>query len=439
MTEPSIDARTWAAQAIARSAEQFPNLMPQMLDLAELKDPRERQLANAIHRTVLQRWLTLDYILNRHLKKPLNKLEPMMQGILLTGAAQLLFFERLPDFAVVSSMVNMAAALVRPEAKGMVNAVLRNMAKTVASRSSDTKWEPCRDKLPVDQGYVQFNLPMIPDLKRGWSTFWSLVTSHPTSLLEHFAKQHGEDAVEKIAMHDMAIPPIILRSQLPLDENELPIAKHNADGNYYLWQGSYPQLTELLDQNPNCRVQDPTASKPIAAIADLKLKTIIDYCAGKGTKSVQLAAQHPDATIYATDPDAPRFAALKTVSEQYENLVAKKKSVLPRDVDLILLDVPCSNTGVLARRPEARYRFNRPNRRELVQLQKHIATEAIDRLVLGGYVLYSTCSICELENQEIAKFICEKFEGKIVKEHLTLPQGEGADYQDGGYYALIQC
>jgi len=442
MNNDSIDARTWAARSIAQSAEYFPNLMPQMLDTSEIQDPRERQLATAILRTVMQRWLTLDYILNRHLKKPLNKLEPAMQGVLLAGAAQLLFFERLPDFAVVSSMVNIAEAMIRPEAKGMVNAVLRNIAKTISARSSDEQWEPCRDKLPIDgtgKGYVQFNIPMLPDPNRDWGTYWSLVTSHSTSLLEHFAAEHGQEVTQKIAMHDIVIPPTILCSQSEMDTTQLPIAKHTSEGHYYLWQGAYTQLTELLHQTPNCRVQDPTASKPITAVANLKLKTIIDFCAGKGTKSIQLAVQHPDATVYASDPDAPRFATLKTVCESYDNLQAKKKSVLPRDADLILLDVPCSNTGVLARRPEARYRFNRPNRRELVQLQKHIITEAIDRVAMGGYILYSTCSISELENQQIAQFICDKTQGKMIKEHLTLPQGQGETYQDGGYYALIQC
>ena len=54
-------------------------------------------------------------------------------------------------------------------------------------------------------------------------------------------------------------------------------------------------------------------------------------------------------------------------------------------------------------------------------------------------IVYSTCSICEMENQQITQLICEKAEGKIVSEHLTLPKGEGGTYQDGGYFALIQC
>jgi 16S rRNA (cytosine967-C5)-methyltransferase len=340
-------------------------------------------------------------------------------------------------------MVNLAAEMIRPEAKGMVNAVLRNISKTIAGRSSDANWEPCRDKLPVEGGkgggYVQFNLPMLPDPDRDWVNYWSIVTSHPTSLLEHIASEHGQEAAIAIAMHDMAVPPTIICASTVLDEMSLPIAKHKSEGNYYLWQGNYGELTDFLNSHPDCRVQDPTASKPIAATADLPLTSIIDYCAGKGTKSVQLAAMHPDATVYATDPDGPRFAALKTVSQMHDNLQARRKSMLPKDADLILLDVPCSNTGVLARRPEARYRFNRPNRRELVQLQKLIATEAAERIILGGYILYSTCSICELENQQIARFICDKSEGKIIKEHLTLPQGYSATYQDGGYYALIQC
>lgn len=439
MSDQRIDARQWAARSIAASAGHFPNLLPQLTDVAEVEDPRERQLAIAIQRTVLQRWLTLEYILNRHLKKPLAKLEPSMQGVLLTGAAQLLFFERLPDFAVVSSMVNLAATMIRPEAKGMVNAVLRNISKTIAGRSVDDVWKPCRDTLPVDSGTVTFNLPMLPDPDKDWVGYWSIVTSHPASLLEHFASEYGKDTAIDIAMHDLAVPPTIVSAVDELDESTLPIAKHSAEGHYYLWQGNYSELTAFLASHPDCRVQDPTASKPIAATRDLKLQSIIDYCAGKGTKSVQLATLHPNAKVYATDPDGPRFAALKTVSQGYDNLIPKKKSVLPRDADLILLDVPCSNTGVLARRPEARYRFNRPNRRELVQLQKQIALEAIERIVLGGYILYSTCSICEMENQQIARFISEKAEGQIITEHLTLPKGDTTTYQDGGYYALIQC
>jgi 16S rRNA (cytosine967-C5)-methyltransferase len=439
MNDQRLDARYWAANSIAISAESFPNLLPQFADVSQIDDPRERQLATAIQRTVLQRWITLEYILNRHLKKPLIKLEPKMQGILLTGAAQLLFFERLPDFAVVSSMVNLAAEMIRPEAKGMVNAVLRNISKMIAGRSSDEQWQVCRDKLPVDQGTVTFNIPLLPDPNRDWTGYWSIVTSHPASLLEHWGSEIGKDAAVEIAIHDLTVPPTIISSATPLDETKLPITKHTAEGHYYLWQGNYGALTDFLSSNTDARVQDPTASKPIAATADLKLQSIIDYCAGKGTKSVQLATLHPNAKVYATDPDAPRFAALKTVSEGYENLIPKKKSVLPRDADLILLDVPCSNTGVLARRPEARYRFNRPNRRELVNLQKQIALEAIDRIVLGGYILYSTCSICEMENQQVAQLICEKAEGKLIKEHLTLPKGAGSSYQDGGYFALIQC
>ena len=105
--------------------------------------------------------------------------------------------------------------------------------------------------------------------------------------------------------------------------------------------------------------------------------------------------------------------------------------------DLLVLDVPCSNTGVLARRPEARYRYSRKTLGQLADLQRSIINRALPLVSRSGSVLYATCSIEEVENQPQAERIADKLGGSVVRAERTLPGGEGETYHDGGYWALI--
>ncbi|MEO0475108.1 MAG: hypothetical protein AAF085_03930, partial [Planctomycetota bacterium] len=108
-----------------------------------------------------------------------------------------------------------------------------------------------------------------------------------------------------------------------------------------------------------------------------------------------------------------------------------------RAYDLILLDVPCSNTGVLARRPEARYRYTQQTLGELVKLQREIIEQARNWLATDGLMLYSTCSIEPPENQNQIKKLL-RTGGEKLHEHQQLPSGSGDTYTDGSYHALVR-
>jgi 16S rRNA (cytosine967-C5)-methyltransferase len=106
--------------------------------------------------------------------------------------------------------------------------------------------------------------------------------------------------------------------------------------------------------------------------------------------------------------------------------------------DLVLLDVPCSNTGVLARRPEARYRYSKEAIASVVRLQREIITVGAKLLKPGGHLLYSTCSLDERENQAQSRWIADEFDATLVKGSLTLPAGRDTSYHDGSYSALLR-
>ena len=113
-----------------------------------------------------------------------------------------------------------------------------------------------------------------------------------------------------------------------------------------------------------------------------------------------------------------------------------------RPFDLILLDVPCSNTGVLARRVEAKYRFSARSLRSLVDLQRQIIADSLRLASSRGWLMYTTCSIEPLENQHQAAWLTQWHPYEAASQESRMPVGtpgeDPASYRDGGYWALFR-
>lgn len=441
LNAPTAGARAAASRALTYAAQQFPDITPQPIPDGGLS-PVDVRLALAIHRTAIQRWITLEYMLDNRLSKPIAKLEPAMAGVLIAAAAQLLFMDRLPVHAVVHESVSLARRMVRPAASGMANAVLRKLADAVVSRNTDTHWSPAADRLPLEQGYVQLaasELPAVTSL----AEHLAVATSHPEHLVARWIDAHGRDAAQAIALHGIANPPTVVHFEQGLDLAAFPYLRpHNHPG-CAVWEGSREELIQFLAAHTARRVQDPTATLPVAATRGLQPRLVVDLCAGRGTKTRQLAITHPNARIIATDTDGQRYADLRNACRRLSNVEVMPAYQIDnargtQGVDLLLLDVPCSNTGVLARRPEARYRFGDDSLRALVAIQRRIIERAVPLLAPEGTLLYSTCSIEPEENQRQTRWLCDKFKMSVSKEELTLPSGtDSSNRHDGGYFALV--
>lgn len=453
-------ARGVAAAALERAAETFPRLDPAPLELAGL-DPRDARLALAIHRTAIQRWITLEYLLNGYLRQPMHAIEPSLRGLLLAGAAQLLFMDRMPAHAVVDDSVALARVRVRPGAAGLVNAVLRKIASLPRPVVTNAPWTPAADRIPLDEGYLPLSLPALPERgptpaqpKATLAEHLSVATSHPIELVESWIARHGAEAATTLARHGILTPPTILAVEPGFDafaQDEAPCAPHALPG-FVVWGGDHDSLVSFLSRHIARRVQDPASALAVASTAapgavwskQAGPRLIVDYCAGRGTKTRQLALLHPEAEILATDIDARRVSALGKALTPFPRAGSCRIDDLPRRLagrraDLLLLDVPCSNTAVLARRPEARYRFGPESLASLVTLQRSIIERSIGLLAPGGLLLYSTCSLDPEENQAQARWAMARCKGEIVAEHLELPAGRGTSYQDGSYHALVRA
>jgi 16S rRNA (cytosine967-C5)-methyltransferase len=437
MTSP----RDLVVKRLTRRARQFPDLGLAALDTAALADhdPRDAALAQAIDHAVARRWLTLVAVIESRLDRPWDQLETAVQALLLAGAAQLLFFDRLPDHAVINEMVE-TTKRTRPRARGLVNAILRRIADL---RVEIVDQHDCQraDEIALEDGRAWRLRDRVFDadpLRR-----LAQQTSHVDTLLSRWLELFGECATQDLAYHDLVHAPIIVANVSHADDDLQP---HRVPG-FHVFTGARDDLVALLERHESARVQDPGSAAAIVAAASLEPKLIVDACAGQGTKTRQLASQYPEALILATDIDPGRRAVLRETFTGHDRVhVVEPDGLLDVHgrVDLLVLDVPCSNTGVLARRVEARYRYERGWIEQLVQLQRQIIA---DHLALvepeDGRLLYVTCSIEPDENERQAEWIAHWHQMKIVASQTRRPGGRPGDapacYTDGGFHALLEC
>ncbi|MFI4882684.1 MAG: transcription antitermination factor NusB [Phycisphaerales bacterium JB064] len=462
-------ARSVVHQRLREEAHRYPDLGLEPLDTSALKGPgagREAALAHAIYDAVMRRWITLEAMLAPHLtgpnSRPVHELDSTVRAALLAGAAQLLLLERVPPHAAINEAVNWTRSAGKPKATGLVNAVLRRVSESVAR--AEEGWpvvieEPVEahvgkaDRLPLSDGRaLQLTRDVFPTETLPWL---EAATGNPRSLVEQWHSRLGEAGAIEQALHTLVSPPVVINhahadAVVEAPEGQTLTPHETNDGLSVLGPvGSSPR--EILKGRKDIWVQDATSAGALDLLENIdpKPKLIVDLCAGLGTKTRQLRAMFPEATIYACDTNEARAKGLRRVFAKDELTevmdIDDVRYEAAGKADLVLLDVPCSNSGVLPRRPEARYRLTTDIGREqldrLTTVQHDLLAQSQAMLAPGGRVLYATCSMDEEENQAITKWAVESVGFTLERERFVLPKGLPGQpptaYADGGYAALL--
>ncbi len=436
-------------------ARRYPDLDLAPLDTAGL-DHRDAAFAHAIYDAAIRRWLTLAYVLETGLTQPWDSIEPKVKGPMLAGAAQLLLLDRVPPHAAVNASVEWAKRRVRTGAGAMVNAVLRRTIELVSTGEDGERvrretWSDQRDEIPLSDGRAMaLAAPVLPEdaLSR-----LAVATSHPIHLLRTWSKDMPIREVKELALHGVAHAPIILNiAHAKADGPPLPdhfMRPHTAPG-HVVWTGPHEALADLLQSRRDIWAQDPASSAAVDSIAGLEPKLIVDVCAGQGTKTRQLAYTFPNAEIVATDVAPDRVAALqRTFGDHPRVKVVTLEDLEPwfGRAELVVLDVPCTNTGVLARRVEARYRFDDQRLGELVSRQRQIIADSVRLLAPvrkggeRGRILYATCSLDARENEEQAQWTDRWHALTPSRTRRQRPQGGPGEpperWTDGSFSVLL--
>lgn len=430
--------RHLVASRVAQRARQFPQLYPQRLRTGELGG-RDLALAHAIDQAVARRWLTLAAVLQSQLSRPWDRLQPVVQSALLVGAAQLLLLERLPDHAVINESV----AWVKQRssaAAGIVNAVLRRVAGLRRDRSHDGGRPPLsRHDLPLHDGRVLHLTEPVFD--EDLLSRLGQQTSHPPGLLSGWYERYGPAEASRLACHDLVHPPIIVTG-VPAGPGS-GLDDHDEPG-FAVLDG--PTAVEtFLARHPGARVQDPASAAAVAATHEMAPDLIVDVCAGRGTKTRQLAEVHPQARIVASDANPHRLAALRELFDGHDHVrVVEPEGLLELAgrADLVVVDPPCTNTAVLGRRVEAKYRFGPGTLRQLEELQRQITADALRLLAGSGILLYSTCSLEPQENERQIEWV-QRWHGLYPdRQVIRPPRGQPGEppsrYRGGCFFGLLR-
>lgn len=408
------------------------------LDAAAV-ERREMPLAFELAHGVVRRQRLLDHVLQGLAHRGIPK-DVMLLTALRLGVYQMLFVAGMPAHAAVHETV----ALVRSN-KGFVNALLRRLTQFVDLRVADP------DKAQTELALGPTRTMVLPaPLPADACERLAIVHSLPSWLCERFRREHGEAGLAQIATAASTVPSVFLRLSPGVDAAALRDALAAvrvttglcANPGFLRWtDGESPFATAAFAAG-RFVVQDPAAFAAAAAVPCHAGDTVIDLCAAPGTKTTWLAPQvRPGGIVHAYDSDAVRR---RRIDENVARLglqdvvrVAASPADLPV-ADAVLVDAPCSNSGVLGRRVEVRRRLAPETFARMAVVQRDLLRQAFALTRSGGHVVYSTCSIDREENDDVVAAVLARPEhqgSEVLRRESTLPL---AGEHDGGFFAVIR-
>jgi 16S rRNA (cytosine967-C5)-methyltransferase len=374
------------------------------------------------------RWQsTLDLLISR--KTNGREQKSALQNLLRLGLYQIFWLDRIPDHAAVHETVELAKQNGFGPQAGFVNAILRGYLR---------EFEETKKNLA--------------DLKISNA---AIGHSHPQWLVEKWQRRFGEERTRQLLEWNNTPPKTFARvSTLKTDAEKLikkwreenveyDFVRHDwLEENLVFELKSHPPLHSLASFRDGWfYIQDPSTLLAVRKLDPQPGETILDLCAAPGGKTTFIAQlMNNEGKIVACDISEER---LKLVQENCTRLgVAYVETVLSSALDprlstfeRILVDAPCSNTGVMRRRVDLRWRISPEEILRLQQTQLDLLKLAATKLKPGGVLIYSTCSLEPEENSEVVKeFLREHENFKLESERELLPF---VDNVDGAYVARI--
>ncbi|MBN1806406.1 MAG: methyltransferase domain-containing protein [Sedimentisphaerales bacterium] len=426
-----------------------------------LNETDQRQRTTDLVLGTIRNHRAIDKVITTFSGRPVDRIPVKLLNIIRVGTYELVYSPDTAQHSVVNEAVENTRAIMGKKQVGFVNAVLRQITRSIANRRIElSRSNAMRTLCQNTETGCEFDVDFLPDIESSPSDYLSTVFSLPEWLVSDWLDEFGMELTRRICFGSSRRPGIYLRanSLKTTTENlagkfqqaaiEFEIIDNDRQSNIGSYESSMIKIksprsiTELPGFAEGLfTVQDITASRVVGMLRPQSCWTILDLCAAPGVKTTQLAEITGDsAKIVATDIDSER---LKKVEENMTRLGIKSIEVVLYDkiptskFDCILLDVPCSNTGVLARRVEARFRITPNAIKKLVKTQKKLLDTAASMLRPNGVICYSTCSIQKDENGNLIRDFLEENPGFVLNyEKLTLPAARQLDC-DGGYTAIL--
>ena len=422
-----LNLRSLAAQAVEQVLEQGQSLSNVLPPLQQKVSDKDKALLQELCFGVLRTLSQLDWLIGKLMSRPMTGKQRVVHYLIMVGIYQLLY-TRIPPHAALAETVEGAVAIKRPQLKGLINGVLRQFQRQQEELLSE-----------FSRSEIRFLHPswLLKRLQKAYPAQWEAIVEannqRPPMWLRVNRVHHPRDGwpalLEEAGMKGFTHPayPDAVRMETPVPVYALPGFEEG-------W----------------VTVQDASAQGCITFLDPKNGEQILDLCAAPGGKTTHILEAAPEAQVLAVDVDEQRL------SRVYDNLkrLGMKATVKQGDgrypaqwcgeqqFDRILLDAPCSATGVIRRHPDIKWLRRDRDIAELAQLQSEILDAVWPHLKTGGTLVYATCSVLPEENSQQIKAFLQRTADAVLSEtgSADLPGQQnlpGAEEGDGFFYAKL--
>lgn len=378
----------------------------------------DKAFATALIYGVLDRKITLDYVIKSFVKTPLKKLSPFTLNNLRVALYQIMFMDKIPESAAVNEAVKLVKKSKESRNAGFVNAVLRNVLRAEAL-------------LPTGDS--------VSDL--------SVIYSCPESIIESFISDYGKETAVIILAEALKPAPLTVRVNTTKTDvktfiTEIGDATEATPVGAVIINKGIDIANSPLYKKGHFYVQDTASQTAVSVLAPKPNDRVLDMCAAPGGKSFAMALlMENKGEIISCDIYDHKCELIKKSANRMGLDIIKPTvqdaTVFNADFgefDCVLCDVPCSGLGIIRRKPDIKYKaFSEFD--GLIPIQTAILNNAKKYVKKGGRLIYSTCTLRKAENEDVInKFLAENSGFKLEYSHTFMPHIDGTD---GFYCALL--
>lgn len=374
-------------------------------------ESRDRAEVREYVQNILRRRSYLDFLIDQFSNVKIDEMKSSLKNILRLGVYDMVFMDSTPDYAAINESVEIAKYNLGSRTGDLTNAILRNLQRDI-------------DNLPK---------PDFEDRTKLVATTFS----HPEWLVKRWTDRFGEREAFKLMQANNKRPNYYIRAnnlRTKTENFKLRMTKHDIEFQESDWLPGYFKVDSVapfiskgwLDKG-FCQVQDIAAGFAPFLLDPEPGESVYDLCAAPGTKSVLMSdLMNGEGNILAVDISSERLDKLAESALSYhaENIRVRRADATEVELDetdAVLLDAPCTGTGVLSKRADLRWRRDQESLDNAVQLQSELLDSAAKMVKVGGRLVYSTCSLEEEENMEqVMNFLDrhENFEMQSVEGYV---------------------
>ena len=394
-------------------------------------DERDYNFIKEITTGVIRNRTYLDYVIKINSRVKIKRIHKIILSILEMAIYQMYFLDKVPDYSIVDESVNLAKIYGNRGSISFTNGILRSISKKDAPQ---VKIEDSIDNL---------------------TTFYS----HPKFFTEYFYKNYGEEFTKKLLKANNEMPPFTIRVNT-LKTSKSDLMNNLKELSFEIEETVYDNALNILNpkgiidtkyfDEGHFYIQDLGSILVASFLNPRENSSLLDVCAAPGGKTTHLAElMNNTGEIMACDKSQGK---IKLIQENAKRLGVKNIETRVNDArvlnkefidkfDYVLVDAPCSGTGLYRKKPDIKWNKDLEDIRALAEIQLEILDKAKDYVKDGGELLYSTCSLSKIENEDVVNKFLENnknFKIKKLRNREVLKLFPSTDGSDGFSISLME-